>query len=253
MFHKFTNNLCITILLILILTLPSLAQNRWEWPDKPENIKVLPRNITSNELRNVMVGFVRNLGVRCAFCHKGEEGKPLSTYDFPSDENPNKDRAREMIRMVSDIKKHLDNIKPSGDQRVEVSCYTCHHGRPRPMTLGAEISETYRKEGLDSALTNLTNLKEKYYGKGVYNFESADGLNELGQEVMNNNDMQGALRVFTLNTEKHPKASDAWENLAEINMKMGKNDEAIKNYKKALELNPWNRRIKEVLEKLEKK
>ena len=53
-------------------------------------------------------------------CHKGEEGKPLSTYDFASDDNPNKNRAREMYRMLGDISDHLKKIEPSGDKRVNM-------------------------------------------------------------------------------------------------------------------------------------
>jgi hypothetical protein len=60
------------------------------------------------------------------------------TYDFASDENPNKNRAREMMRMMGDINVHLKKIEPSGDQRVNIGCNTCHRGRPRPMTLEEE-------------------------------------------------------------------------------------------------------------------
>ncbi len=52
-----------------------------------------------------MKGFTRALGVRCSHCHVG--GNPLSTYDFASDENPNKGRAREMLRMLNSINEHL--------------------------------------------------------------------------------------------------------------------------------------------------
>ena len=34
----------------------------------------------------VMPGFTRALGVRCSYCHVGEEGESLSTYDFASDD-----------------------------------------------------------------------------------------------------------------------------------------------------------------------
>jgi hypothetical protein len=38
-------------------------------------------------------------------CHEGEEGKPPCTCDFASDENPNKDRAREMLNAKEMTKK----------------------------------------------------------------------------------------------------------------------------------------------------
>src|SRR5215469_15121722 len=128
------------------------GQQSWSWPEKPSNLQVLPKDWAGSRLQPVMIGFTRALGVRCSYCHKGEEGKSLSTYDFASDENPNKDRAREMLRMLGDINDHLKKIQPSGDQRVNMWCHTCHRGRPRPMTLEEELGEQYRKNGIKATL-----------------------------------------------------------------------------------------------------
>src|SRR5215475_10955373 len=118
--------LCLTV----FSSVPGYAQDTWNWPEKPKNLQVLPKDWPGTRLRPVMVGFTRALGVRCSYCHKGEEGKPLSTYDFASDENPNKNRAREMLRMLNDIEDHLKKIESSVSQRVNLWCYTCHQGRP---------------------------------------------------------------------------------------------------------------------------
>src|SRR5215475_2725501 len=69
-------------------------------PQKLENLKVFPKDIPVRALLDTMGGFTRALGVRCNYCHVGEEGKPLSSYDFKSDEKPEKTKAREMLRMV---------------------------------------------------------------------------------------------------------------------------------------------------------
>ena len=76
------------LIVILGLTAVGTAQERWHWPDHPENLQVLPKDTNSEQLRKTMGMFVRGLGVRCAFCHVGEEGKPLSTYDFPPTRSP---------------------------------------------------------------------------------------------------------------------------------------------------------------------
>jgi Photosynthetic reaction centre cytochrome C subunit len=111
------------------------AQEEWSWPEKPKNLQVLPKDFTGKKLGPIMTGFTRALGVRCPYCHVGEEGKPLGTFDFASDQNPNKERAREMYRMLGSINGHLKKITPSGDTRVNMWCNTCHQGRPRPTTL----------------------------------------------------------------------------------------------------------------------
>ena len=67
------------------------------------NLQVLPSDVSRGQLMSVMRGFTGALGVRCSTCHIGEEGQPLSTYDFASDDKAAKLKAREMMRMVRTI------------------------------------------------------------------------------------------------------------------------------------------------------
>jgi tetratricopeptide (TPR) repeat protein len=229
--------------------LPCQAQESWSWPEKPKNLQVLPKDWPGTRLEPVMKGFTRALGVRCSYCHKGEEGKPLSTYDFASDENPNKDRAREMLRMLGDIDDHLKKIQPSGDKRVNMWCHTCHHGRPRPMTLDEELTEQYRTKGLKAALDDYAELKKKFYGRAAYDFGESS-LNAFGYNLLQNKDAAGAIQVFKLNTESFPDSSNVWDSLAEAYMKSGDSKNAQLNYEKALALDPANQNAKEMLKKL---
>jgi len=238
------------ILISFLSVLTLTAQNKWEWPEHPTNIKVLPNDLTASQLRDAMIAFTHGLGVRCNYCHKGEEGKPFTEWDFASDEKPNKGRAREMLRMLNSIDEHLSKIKPSGDKRVNVVCYTCHHGRPRPMTLNEELDEAYRKNGYQMAIAHLSELKDKYYGRGVYNFEDDGVLVDFGNNLLDSNKTDEALKAFHLNIEKFPKSSRAWSALAAAQMKMDNKEEAIKSFEKALELDPRNRFAKGMLEKL---
>jgi len=122
---------------------PARAQARFEWPERAKNLKVLPKDTPKEKLTATMVGFTRALGVRCPFCHVGQEGQPLTTFDFVSDKKPEKDVARGMMRMVRDVNKDLGKMKIPGPSRVEVQCITCHRGRPRPLTLADELSGVY--------------------------------------------------------------------------------------------------------------
>jgi photosynthetic reaction center cytochrome c subunit len=114
-------------------------QPRWEPPD-PTNLQALPKDITKPELVQTMRGFTRALGVRCPFCHAGEEGKPLDTFNFASDEKPEKVTARKMIRMVMDINgqylkgvvTHDEHGDDAADGDAKVTCYTCHRGEQHP-------------------------------------------------------------------------------------------------------------------------
>jgi tetratricopeptide (TPR) repeat protein len=235
--------------LTTFFAIPARAQEPWSWPEKPKNLQVLPKDWPGTRLEPVMKGFTRALGVRCSYCHKGEEGKPLSTYDFASDENPNKDRAREMLRMLGDINDHLKKIQPSGDKRVNMWCHTCHHGRPRPMTLDEELAEQYRAKGLKAALDDYSDLKKRFYGRSAYDFGEGS-LNAFGNNVMQNKDAAGAIQVFKLNSETFPDSANVWDSLAEAYMKSGDTKNAQQNYEKALTLDPNNQNAKGMLKKL---
>jgi pentatricopeptide repeat protein len=237
------------ILVTALLAIPAKAQEHWSWPEKPSNIQVLPKDWPGSRLQPVMVGFTRALGVRCSYCHKGEEGKPLSTYDFASDDNPNKNRAREMYRMLGNINDQLKKIQPSGDKRVNMWCNTCHRGRSRPMTLAEELGEKYRMKGLDAALDYYADLKQKYYGRGAYDF-GQDALNQFGYDALEKNDAAGAIEVFRLNAAQFPESGNVWDSLAEAYMKAGNLKKAEEYYQKALARDPTDENAKEQLKKL---
>jgi len=237
------------IILLTILSAPLVGgQQSWSWPEKPSNLQVLPKDWPGSRLQPVMIGFTRALGVRCSYCHKGEEGKPLGTYDFPSDENPNKNRAREMLRMLGSINDHLKKIQPSGDQRVNMWCDTCHRGRPRPMTLEEELFEQYRMRGVEPALDYYADLKQKYYGRGPYDF-GENALNNFGYEVLKN-DAAGAIQVFRLNAAQFPQSSNVWDSLAEAYMKSGNLKKAEVYYQKALARDANDQNAKDMLQRI---
>ena len=236
------------ISLAILLAFSAQSQDRWSWPEKPSNLQVLPKDWPGSKLQPVMIGFTRALGVRCSFCHKGEEGKPLNTYDFASDQNPNKDRAREMLRMLADINADLKKIQPTGEKRVNMWCGTCHRGLPRPLTLEEELEETYQTKGLQPAIDDYADLKKKYYGRGSYDFGERS-LNAFGYDVLEK-DATGAIQVFKLNAEEFPQSGNVWDSLAEAYAKAGDLKKAEENYEKSLKLDPTNQHAKDELAKI---
>ena len=127
--------------LAALLTAPSVAQpppgaakQEFVWPARISNAKVLPADIGADRLRMTMVGFSRSLGVRCTFCHVGQEGAPLSTFDFASDARPHKEIARGMIRMVQRLNREDLTAILGASAAPRVTCYTCHRGSAEPET-----------------------------------------------------------------------------------------------------------------------
>ncbi len=225
------------------------AQGGSPWDAVPKNLKVMPKDWDGHRLAPVMKGFTAALGVRCQYCHVGEEGKPLSTFDFVSDANPMKNRAREMWRMLGDINKHLGKIEPSGGERVNMWCGTCHHGKPRPTTLSDELGSAYGAGGVEGAVATYASLKERYYGSDAYDF-SEGALNAFGYELMEKNDLKGAMKILRMNADEFPGSANAWDSLAEVYMKSGDKVTAEKYYRKSLEIDPRNRNAERMLKKL---
>ena len=95
-----------------------------------KNLKVLPKDISKEQLDTIMHRFNAALGVRCNFCHAFKDGKP----DFPSDEKKEKYIARYMLHMTSEINMKYFNSENSTqpDTISVVKCVTCHHGNPHP-------------------------------------------------------------------------------------------------------------------------
>jgi tetratricopeptide (TPR) repeat protein len=227
------------------------AQDQWTWPEKPKNLQVL-KDFTGQRLRPVMTGFTRALGVRCSYCHVGEEGKPLSTYDFASDANLNKDRAREMLRMLGSINDHLKKIEPSGKTRVNMWCHTCHQGRPRPTTLEEELNEAYARSGVTAAVARYRELRERFYGKGGYDF-SERSLNAFAYELLGKKDYDGGIAIFRLNASEFPQSGNVWDSLAEAYLAAGKSQLAEIYYRKSLEIDPQNENAAKKLREIEGK
>ncbi len=96
-----------------------------------KNLKVLPDNISRDDLRKLMRQFSGDLGVECEFCHTPAD--PVTKReDRASDGNPVKETARFMIQMTGDVNtKYLAQITNRKDTNP-VTCGTCHRGEKHP-------------------------------------------------------------------------------------------------------------------------
>ena len=105
-------------------------------PEAPKykNLKILPKNISKEDLDKVMDHFKAALGVKCSFCHAPSKDTAQKWPDFASDDKPEKLIARKMMKMTSKINKKFfsDNKNEQGVAVPAVECMTCHRGSPHP-------------------------------------------------------------------------------------------------------------------------
>ena len=83
---------------------------------------------------SVMHHFANSMGKKCNFCHVyNQEEKKM---DFVSDAKEEKATAREMWKMTAKLNKKYFDVKGSKnlDAKLEVTCFTCHHGSDHPET-----------------------------------------------------------------------------------------------------------------------
>ena len=116
--------------IVILATAASIAPER-----EYKNLKVLPKDISHEDLGKVMGKWSHALGVHCTFCHARDE--QANKMDFVSDIKPEKQTARHMFLMMNKINKRyfkagkdsLGFVMESG-----ISCITCHHGNTHPET-----------------------------------------------------------------------------------------------------------------------
>jgi cytochrome c2 len=123
----------LVVLSILMILVAGLSAFMPKPDEKFKNLKVLPKDISHEDLDKVMDGYKKALGVKCNFCHAAQADNP-KRLDFVSDAKPEKETARMMMRMTSKINKKYFHIKDLQDGKalLAVSCITCHRGNAHP-------------------------------------------------------------------------------------------------------------------------
>ena len=105
----------------------------------PTNLKVLPKNLTGQQVHEIMEKWEGSLGVHCNTCHTadpgniGPNGRPR--LNFADDSKQQKSTARLMYKMTEEINgNYISMVENSGPP---VSCGTCHRGHldPEPFVI----------------------------------------------------------------------------------------------------------------------
>ena len=118
---------------------PQASQNAVSTPEPrafpaPTNLNVLPKNLTGQQVHDIMEQWKAALGIQCNSCHIEDprkispDGRPR--LNFADDSKPMKIVARTMYSMTEEINKgYLAKINSSGNP---VTCGTCHRGHLGP-------------------------------------------------------------------------------------------------------------------------
>ncbi|MFI5234549.1 MAG: c-type cytochrome [Gemmatimonadales bacterium] len=207
-------------------------------PDSLVNTKIFPHNTPVMQVVGAMRNFAGGLGVRCQFCHEGEEGQPLGTFDFASDKKQHKLIARQMMRMVEEINKRVDTLPGHAEGDPQVTCSTCHRGVNRPVPLSQLIVDA-AQSSTDSAVRAYRALHQKYYGRDSYDF-SENSLNTAAFRLARVNKFTEALAMLSLNEETFPAASSTAVVRGNVQLMKGDTAAAAAAYREAIKRDSTN-------------
>lgn len=103
--------------------------------------------------------------------------------------------------------------------------------------------------GIPSAIAEATAIMEHKLDR----FDLDEGeLNDFGYRLLNNKKFNEAISIFTMVVQTFPESSNGFDSLGEAYMKAGNKDEAIKFYKRSLELDHKNKNASRMIEELSK-
>jgi len=231
------------------LTVLGVSPSAAQIPTKFVNLQVLPADTSQAALVMTMREFATGLGVRCNYCHVGENPATLANFDFAADSKAAKQTARGMMRMVREINSRLlPAARPS--PTMAVTCVTCHRGLADPRTLLEVLTATVQREGVPAAIAQYRTLREQFYGSGSYDF-SAMTLNGLAERVgRENGNLDGAIEIQKFNIEVNPNLWTSYSLLANLYQQHGDRSAARASIEAALKLDPNNDFLKSRLGEL---
>ncbi len=202
-------------------------------PDSLTNLKVFPKNIPVRALIDTMRGFTFALGVRCEYCHVGEAGRPLTTFDFGSDDKRNKRTARVMLDMVKHINgMHLADVPERSRPPVVVTCETCHRGRTKPERLRDVLARQLADSGLEATVRLYGGLRERYYGAQAFDFREGT-LNRFAGDLVRAGQTDNALAIARLNSEQFPASGQPLVAMSEAYLAKGDTANAVASLRAA--------------------
>ena len=199
-----------------------------------KNVQVFPKDITRPELIDRMRHFSFALDVRCQYCHIGGDGVSFEGVVFESDDDPDKVKARFMIRMTENLNRQVLPLIPQRDEPpMEITCKTCHRGQSKPILLTQAMQRTLDTEGGEAAVNLYRELREKSALIGSFDFREWE-VNTLGERLEKEGKTKDAIMIYELNRGFYPESISIVLALGRLYEAEENTPSAIRMYERAL-------------------
>lgn len=219
-------------------------------PTEFQNLEVLPEDISADSLVQLMRTFTFATGLRCEGCHVMGENGSFQGAQFHLDDKLAKRQARYMLQMVNRLN---DEILPGLPERdtpaLRVECKMCHRGIRKPYLLRTELRAVIETDGVEAAVARYRELHEHEMDEGIYDFGVWE-MNELARELGADGMVAEAVVMLELNEEFHPRDSSIPRTVGPLYETLGRTEDAVAAYRRALGLNARDQRSLERLQAL---
>lgn len=173
-------------------------------PGSFTNLQVLPRDISRDSLIQIMRGISLSLNVRCQYCHVGGDGVSFVGVEFSKDDDPDKLKARFMLRMVDSLNRFvLPRLPGRGANPVQVVCKTCHRGAALPLVLTQLLERVRADSGIAAAVARYRQLRQDAAMAGRFDFGEWE-MNLWAERLAVGGKPADAIAVYELNLEFFP-------------------------------------------------
>jgi tetratricopeptide (TPR) repeat protein len=150
--------------------------------------------------------------------------------------------------LVNTIKVGPRNFISSYNSVVEEDKKIFEFKLPENLSITQKLKQAYLKGNQDEARL----LREELISnKDRVDPSLENKINSLGYRMLNQKRYEDAIDLLTLNVTLFPSSSNTYDSLGEAFLKKGNKELALRNYKKALELDPDNSNVRSMIEELE--
>jgi len=218
-------------------------------PQPTQNLQVLPKDYTVQQVVPIMQATAAALGVTCEHCHKFiGPGNPMN--DMASDEKPEKNKARVMMRMVQTVNTTIGSQigKPAAEV-TQVGCVTCHRGVPIPKQLVDIVTDTGNEMGAAAGIAKYRDLRKQFYGAQAYDFSDAT-LFTAAQRANTANKPDDAMVYANANLEFNPMSARSYQVISQAYQRKMDTPNAIAAMEKAVAMDPMNMQFQNQLNQL---
>ena len=196
----------VRLALASIAALP-IAPAAAQIPSTFTNLQALPKDISRDSLVQTMRRFALSLNVRCQYCHVGGDGQSFTGVDFASDADPDKLKARFMLRMVDSLNRQvLPRLPGASANPVRIECKTCHRGAAQPLLLTQLLERVRIDSGIATALLQYRKLRQEEGLAGRYDFTEWE-MNLWAERLAAAGNPEAAIAVYELNREFFPESA----------------------------------------------